>query len=74
MPTQTFGKRPIEDVVPEVNTIGAMAQWCTVDTRTGLLTCVLEENHCFDAEMYADELKEASYMAFREDQRSESWS
>jgi len=46
------------------------AQWCNVDTRTGTLTCVLEENHCFDAEVYADELPEANTMEFKEDQRS----
>ena len=33
-----------------------IAPWCLVDTRIGCLTCVLEENNCFDAEMYADEV------------------
>lgn len=37
-----------------------------------MLRCTLEENHCFDAEMYADELKEAEFITFREDQRSKS--
>lgn len=46
------------------------APWCNVDTRTGNLTCVLEENHCFDAEVYADELPEAEFLDFKEDQRS----
>jgi WD repeat-containing protein 48 len=57
--------------VPEVNTRETVAHWCAVDTRTGSLTCVLEENYCFDAEMYADELDLEEKIEFREDQRSE---
>jgi len=48
----------------------AVAHWCSVDTRTGSLTCVLEENTCFDAEMYADELHIEEKIDFKEDQRS----
>jgi len=48
----------------------AVAHWCSVDTRTGSLTCVLEENTCFDAEMYADELEVEEKIDFKEDQRS----
>ncbi|KAF1996849.1 WD repeat protein-like protein [Amniculicola lignicola CBS 123094] len=66
---KSFGKRHLEDVVPEVNTRETVAHWCAVDTRTGSLTCVLEENYCFDAEMYADELELDKDMDFREDQR-----
>jgi hypothetical protein len=33
---------------------------------------VLEENHCFDAEMYADELQLEEQIDFREDHRSKS--
>lgn len=51
-----FGKRHLEDVIPEVNTAESVSNWCAVDTRTGRLACVLEENYCFDAETYADEL------------------
>jgi WD repeat-containing protein 48 len=47
-----------------------VAHWCSVDTRTGCLTCVLEENNCFDAEMYADELEIDEEIEFKEDQRS----
>lgn len=47
----------------------SIANWCAVDTRTGELACVLEENFCFDGEMYADEL--AISIDFRDDQRSE---
>ena len=71
MQIQSFGKRHLEDVAPEVNTIESVANWCAVDTRTGRLACVLEENYCFDAEMYADEVLMDNPMDFREDQRSE---
>lgn len=56
VPTRQFGKRHLEDVIPEVNTVESVSNWCAVDTRTGRLACVLEENYCFDAETYADEL------------------
>lgn len=56
--------------MPEVNTRESVAHWCGVDTRIGTLTCVLEENHCFDAEMYADELQLEEQIDFREDHRS----
>jgi WD repeat-containing protein 48 len=69
-PIKSFGKRHLEDVVPEVNTRETVAHWCQVDTRTGSLTCTLEENYCFDAEMYADEIEIEEQIEFREDQRS----
>ena len=72
VPIQSFGKRHLEDVVPEVNTLESVANWCAVDTRTGTLAVVLEENYCFDAEMYADELVDEDQSVFREDQRSTS--
>jgi WD repeat-containing protein 48 len=56
--------------VPEVNTRETVAHWCAVDTRIGSLTCVLEENYCFDAELYADELQLEEMIDFKEDQRS----
>lgn len=57
LPIRRFGKRHLEDVIPEVNTVESVSNWCGADTRTGRLACVLEENYCFDAETYADELK-----------------
>ncbi|KAF2496223.1 WD repeat protein-like protein [Lophium mytilinum] len=69
VPIRSFGKRHLEDVAPEINTTETVAHWCAVDTRTGSLTCVLEENYCFDAEMYADELELEENIDFREDQR-----
>ncbi|QDS74180.1 hypothetical protein FKW77_001939 [Venturia effusa] len=68
-PVKSFGKRHLDDVLGEVNTLEAVAHWCAVDTRTGTLTCVLEENTAFDAEMYADELEIEEKIDFREDQR-----
>ena len=56
--------------MPDVNTRESVAHWCAVDTRIGTLTCVLEENHCFDAETYADELELEEQIDFREDHRS----
>ena len=68
-PIQSFGKRHLEDVTPEVNTSESVANWCGVDTRTGRLACILEENYCFDAEMYMDELKLEDAEEYRDDQR-----
>jgi len=70
VPIQSFGKRHLEDVMPEVNTTESVANWCGVDTRTGRLACSLEENYCFDAETYADELDLENACDFRDDQRS----
>lgn len=67
---QSFGKRHLEDVEPEINTMEAVAPWCSIDTRTGRLAVVLEEYNCFDAEMYADELELEEPVEFRDDQRS----
>lgn len=71
IPILSFGKRHLEDVIPEVNTAESVANWCAVDTRTGRLACVLEENYCFDAEIYADELMKEDSTEFKDDQRSE---
>ncbi|KAH8705109.1 WD repeat protein [Talaromyces proteolyticus] len=56
VPIQTFGKRHIDDVASEVNTVESIAHWCTVDIRTGRLSVILEPNRCFDAEVYADDV------------------
>ena len=55
-----------------MNTTESVANWCGVDTRTGRLACILEENYCFDAEVYADEIEMANAHEFRDDQRSRS--
>jgi WD repeat-containing protein 48 len=67
---QRFGKKHLEDVLPEVNTLEAVAPWCSIDTSSGNLTVVLEPFNCFDAETYADELVLDQAIAFRDDQRS----
>ncbi|ORY64239.1 uncharacterized protein BCR38DRAFT_466223 [Pseudomassariella vexata] len=67
---QRFGKKHLEDVEPEVNTLEAVAPWCSIDTSSGNLTVVLEPFNCFDAEMYADEVAMEEPVEFREDQRS----
>ncbi|OAP64923.1 hypothetical protein AYL99_00895 [Fonsecaea erecta] len=69
IPIKSFGRRHLDEVVPEVNTTESVANWCGVDTKTGKITVMLEENYCFDAEVYADELDLPSDLAFREDQR-----
>ncbi|OAL29984.1 hypothetical protein AYO22_01890 [Fonsecaea multimorphosa] len=69
IPIKSFGRRHLDEVVPEVNTTESVANWCGVDTKTGKITVMLEENYCFDAEVYADELDLPSDLTFREDQR-----
>ena len=69
VPIRSYGKRHLEDVQHEVTTTATVANWCTVDTRTGSVAVVLEENTCFDAEMYADELDLDEDIEFRDDQR-----
>jgi WD repeat-containing protein 48 len=69
VPIRSYGKRHLEDVKDEVTTTATVANWCTVDTRTGSVAVTLEENTCFDAEMYADELELDENVEFREDQR-----
>ncbi|KAI1649496.1 WD40 repeat-like protein [Daldinia loculata] len=66
---QRFGKKHLEDVEPEVNTLEAVAPWCSIETSSGNLTVILEPFNCFDAEMYADELILTEPVEFREDQR-----
>ncbi|EMR72020.1 putative wd repeat-containing protein 5b protein [Eutypa lata UCREL1] len=66
---QRYGKQHLEDVEPQVNTLEAVAPWCSIDTSSGNLTVVLEENTCFAAEMYADDLALDEPVEFREDQR-----
>ncbi|KAM4066909.1 WD repeat protein [Hirsutella rhossiliensis] len=68
-PIQSFGKQHLEDVDKAVNTREAVAPWCSVDLSSGNLTVVLEPFNCFDAEVYADELKWEEPLEFKEDQR-----
>lgn len=68
-PIKSFGRRHLDEVVPDVNTTESVANWCSVDTKTGKITVQLEENYCFDAEVYADEIDIPEKIDFREDQR-----
>ena len=69
IPIKSFGRRHLDEVVPQVNTTESVANWCAVDTKTGKITVMLEENYCFDAEVYADEIDIPEKIEFREDQR-----
>ncbi|KPI38944.1 WD repeat-containing protein 48 [Cyphellophora attinorum] len=69
VPIKSFGRRHLDEVVPEVNTTESVANWCAVDTKTGKITVMLEENYAFDAEVYADEIDITEKIDFREDQR-----
>ncbi|KAL4872677.1 hypothetical protein BDV12DRAFT_183009 [Aspergillus spectabilis] len=69
VPIRSFGKRHMDDVASEVNTIESVATWCTIDIRTGRLSVILEPGRCFDAEIYADEADLPDYSEIREDQR-----
>lgn len=60
----------MDEIMPEIKTVESVAHWCSVDTRTGSLTCVLDSDHCFDAEIYMDELYCEKDIDIREDQRS----
>ncbi|OKL56220.1 hypothetical protein UA08_08474 [Talaromyces atroroseus] len=69
VPIQSFGKRHIDDVASEVNTVETIAHWCTLDIRTGRLSVILEPNRCFDAEVYADEVEISNREEYTPDQR-----
>ncbi|OBZ91909.1 hypothetical protein A0J61_00044 [Choanephora cucurbitarum] len=66
---ENFGKRDIEDVAYEVNSIESFPAWCSVDTKIGAITVQLHELNCFDCEMYADEVELPKDYEVREDQR-----
>ncbi|RMZ76531.1 hypothetical protein DV738_g4921, partial [Chaetothyriales sp. CBS 135597] len=69
VPIKSFGRRHLDEVVPEVNTTDSVANWCAVDTKTGTITVQLQENYCFDAELYADQIDMPEKLEFRTDQR-----
>lgn len=61
----------MENVRHEVDTTESVANWCTVATKAGSLTVALEENYCFEAEIYADEAEIEGIKEFKEEGRSE---
>ncbi|KAL7749145.1 hypothetical protein RI367_005550 [Sorochytrium milnesiophthora] len=52
---KSFGQRDFDDVLKEVNVHEFGVDWCTVDTKIGMLSVQLQEHRCFDSEMYFDE-------------------
>jgi WD repeat-containing protein 48 len=46
-----------------------VASWCSVETKTGLLTVHVEQNRAFDAEVYIDEAGVPPKPEYRVDQR-----
>lgn len=46
----------LEDVADNLRTFDVVSNWCQVTTRSGELFITLDENSCFDAEMYAEEI------------------
>lgn len=69
VPIRKFRGKHMDEVREEIDTDEAVANWCTVDTKTGSLTVMLEELYCFDAEVYADQTEFAGKLDFRDDQR-----
>lgn len=53
---QSFGAKDIYEVEKQVNSNENVPNWCTVDTRIGSVTVMLDEPSAFDAEVYKDEM------------------
>jgi WD repeat-containing protein 48 len=53
---QSFGAKDIFEVEKTVNSNENVPNWCTVDTRIGSITVMLDERNAFDAEVYRDEM------------------
>jgi WD repeat-containing protein 48 len=53
---QSFGAKDIYEIEKSVNSNENVPNWCTVDTRIGSLTVMLDERSAFDAEVYRDEM------------------
>ncbi|EEP80395.1 conserved hypothetical protein [Uncinocarpus reesii 1704] len=68
-PVKSFGKGHLDDIAAKLNTVKSIANWCTLHTRTGKLSVILEPHRCFDGEMYADETDLTDISQFRDDQR-----
>ncbi|KAL9051792.1 MAG: hypothetical protein Q9162_005786 [Coniocarpon cinnabarinum] len=69
VPIKSFGKRRIDEVFDASNPATSVPTWFEADTNTGALICTLDQDHCFLAEVYADELEEFKDMEIKEDQR-----
>lgn len=64
-----FGNKAIEEVAQQLNSMETFSNWCSVDTKIGAITVHLDEQACFDCEMYADEANLSSDYEIREEQR-----
>lgn len=53
---QSFGAKDILEVEKQINSNENIPNWCTVDTRIGSITVMLDERSAFDAEVYRDEM------------------
>ncbi|CAO3698779.1 unnamed protein product [Rhizopus stolonifer] len=64
-----FGKRDIEEVAQEANSLESSPAWCSVDTKIGAITVQLHKSNCFDCELYADEIELPKDYEVREEHR-----
>ena len=69
IPIRSYGKVHLDEVFDKLNKPETVPQWCEIDTRTGTVACTLDQDHCFSAEVYADELGEFSHTNVRDDER-----
>jgi WD repeat-containing protein 48 len=53
---QSYGAKEISEIEKQVNSNENVPNWCTVDTRIGSITVMLDERSAFDAEVYRDEM------------------
>lgn len=57
VPLKSFGTGvDMDELADKMHTPASMCNWCQVATRTGELFVTLDQNTCFDAEVYADEI------------------
>ncbi|QSL65953.1 hypothetical protein MERGE_003090 [Pneumocystis wakefieldiae] len=64
---KNYGKCDINELEKELNTLDYVSNWCHVDTRIGALTVSLNEDSCFDAEVYADQIDICKNYGYNED-------
>lgn len=53
---QSYGAKEISEIEKQINSNENVPNWCTVDTRIGSITVMLDERSAFDAEVYRDEM------------------
>ena len=66
-----YGKVDYQKAVEELNPDQWVANWCTIDTKSGDITVHIHEGKCLDAEIYFQDLESNSESKIKnEDQRS----